>query len=309
MITRHQWTYSLVATFAAIVVLAVAITSCARRENAGTVYCGPDGQLTKTAPTQSHRSYCVRAFTSVQDWRPKVPSDFAFDIVDDRGATLREFATVHEKIMHVIVVRHDLAQFQHVHPSFAAGTGRFTVSNLILPESGPYRLFADFTPTTAMRGPDGEPMPVTVPVDLEVGGPGEYRPEPLPAPSDVATTNAYEVTLNRPDTLRAGEEARLTFTIREGGKPVTDLEPYLGANGHGVVLREEDLAFIHTHAMGDPSALRTGQLPFMVHFAEPGRYRMFVQFQHRGNVQTAAFTLPTVVSGSSSAGTDAHAGH
>lgn len=304
---RHLYIVSavMVATGVAVGLLAVQD----RRLRATAIYCGPDGRLTSVAPAQSHRSYCVRTLSPVKGLAPNVPVQVIFDIVDDRGATLREFATVHEKVMHVIVVRRDLAQFQHVHPSFSAGTGRFTVSNLILPGSGPYRLFADFTPTTAMRGPDGQPMPVTVPVDLDVGNPGEYRPETLPSPSNSTTVNTYNVLLNRPDTLRAGEEARLTFTIREGGKAVTDLEPYLGANGHGVVLREEDLAFIHTHAIGDPRALRTGQLPFMVHLAEPGRYRMFVQFQHRGNVQTAAFTLPTVVGPSSRAGSGAHAGH
>ena len=75
---------------------------------------------------------------------------------------------------------------------------------------------------------------------------------------------------------------------------MTDLEPYLGANGHAVTLREGDLAFIHSHALEDRAALQSGELPFMVHFAEPGRYRMFVQFQHRGAIQTAAFTLPSV---------------
>jgi hypothetical protein len=117
------------------------------------VYCGPDGRLTGTATHQSHRSYCLRAFTAVTNLRPGTPFDFTFDLVDDRGATLRQFQTVHEKIMHVIVVRQDLAQFQHVHPTYSAAEGRFTVHDLVLPSSAPYRLFADFTPVGAMAGP------------------------------------------------------------------------------------------------------------------------------------------------------------
>lgn len=258
------------------------------------VFCGPDGRLTSTAPRQSHRSYCVRAFTSVTGLEAGVPLAFSFDVIDDRGQTLRQFATVHEKMMHVIVARHDLAQFQHVHPTYDTGSGRFTVHDLVLPTAGPYRLFADFTPVSAMTGPDGMPLGVTIPVDLEVGDQAAYKPESLPAPSDTATVGDYEITLSRPDTLRAGEMPEFTFTIRRAGSVVTGLEPYLGANGHGVILREGDLAFIHTHALEDSAQLRSGKLPFMVHFAEPGRYRMFVQFQHRGAVQTAAFTLPSV---------------
>ena len=266
------------------------------------MYCGPNGQLVQNAPIQSHRSYCVRAFTSVQGWRPGVPTDFAFDVVDDRGATLREFKTVHERLMHFIVVRHDLTQFQHLHPVFSAADGRFTVRGLALPSAGQYRLFADFAPAGGMSGPDGMALPVTVPIDLTVGDMSSYQPQSLPEPSDSATTADYQVRLTRPDTLRAGTESRLMFTVRRGGEAVSDLEPYLGANGHAVILREGDLAFIHSHALEDPAALRTGEIPFMVHFAEPGRYRVFVQFQHRGNVQTATFTLPTVVSSSSNAG-------
>ena len=309
MTPRRLCIYAAIAAFVAVGVIAGVITSCAKRDNSAQVYCGPDGQLTRTAPIQSHRSYCVRAFTSVQDWRPGVPTDFAFDIVDDRGATLREFRTVHEKIMHFIVVRHDLTQFQHLHPAFSAADGRFTVRGLTLPSAGPYRLFADFAPAGGMSGPDGMALPVTVPIDLTVGDAGSYQPQSLPESADSVTAGAYEVRLTHPDTLQSGAESRLTFTIRRGGAAVSDLEPYLGANGHAVILREGDLAFIHSHALEDPAALRTGQIPFVVHFAEPGRYRVFVQFQHRGNVQTATFTLPTVVGIFSSAGTGAHTGH
>ncbi|MEO5989860.1 MAG: hypothetical protein ABIU54_04365 [Candidatus Eisenbacteria bacterium] len=222
---------------------------------------------------------------------------------------MRKFETVHEKIMHFIVVRHDLTQFQHLHPVFSAADGRFTVRGLTLPGAGPYRLFAGFVPAGGMSGPDGMALPVTVPIDLAVGDEGSYQSQSLPEPFDSVTVGDYEVRLAQPDTLQAGAESRLTFTIRRGRAAVSDLEPYLGANGHAVILREGDLAFIHSHALEDPTALRTGQLPFMVHFAEPGRYRVFVQFQHLGNVQTASFTLPTVVSIPSSAGTGVHTDH
>lgn len=290
---KKTWAYTLVALMVAATAAGVILLR-GKQDIAGKIFCGADGRLTATAPVQSHRSYCVQAFTPVVGLRPGEPITFRFDIVDDRGSTVRQFSKVHEKLMHVIVVRHDLTQFQHVHPSFSPSDGRFTIQDLVLASDGAYRIFADFTPAASMLGPDDEPLPVTVPVDLQVGDPHDYRPEPLPAPSDSAAAADYDVVLVRPDTLRVGEEAQLTFTILRGGKPVTDLEPYLGANGHAVVLREGDLAFIHSHALEDRNELQAGRLPFMVHFAQAGRYRIFIQFQHRGNVQTAAFTLPAV---------------
>ena len=307
---RSAWILAGLAGLAALAaVVGVMATRTRKGPAAAQVYCGPDGRLTTTAPIQSHRSYCVRSFSAIENLKPGVPKDFSFEIIDDRGATLHQFATVHEKIMHVIVVRHDLTQFQHVHPTYDAGSGRFTVGSLALPTAGPYRLFADFTPEAGMTGPDGQPLGVTVPVDLLVGDEAAYRPATLPAPSDTAGVGEYEVTLSRPDTLRAGAAQQLTFTIRRGGVVANDLEPYLGANGHAVVLREGDLAFIHSHALEDRTALQAGQLPFVVQFAEPGRYRMFVQFQHRGAVQTAAFTLPSVATAAADAMGGGHRGH
>jgi hypothetical protein len=64
---------------------------------------------------------------------------------------------------------------------------------------------------------------------------------------------------------------------------VDDLQPYLGAKGHLVALREGDLAYLHTHPVG--RALRFG-----VAYPSAGRYRLFVQFRHQDAVHTAAFT-------------------
>lgn len=76
-----------------------------------------------------------------------------------------------------------------------------------------------------------------------------------------------------------------------------------------MIHREGDLAFIHSHALEDDRALRAGELPFMVQFTEPGRYPMFVQFQHRGVVQTVPIALPPIVGGVSMAVDDGHSTH
>ncbi len=293
----------------AAVIAVAAWLSGGDRSVAARMYCDPVGRLTPTAQVLSHRSYCVRPYSQIEKLRPRVPSDFDFDIVDDRGEALREFATVHEKIMHVILVRHDLTQFQHLHPTFSGRDGRFTIVNLVVPVEGPYRLFADFTPAGGQQGPDGGLLPITRSVDLAVGDQERYEPEPPAVATDSAAVGAYEVGLARPDTLRAGEKMRLNFSVRRDGRRVEDLEPYLGANGHAVILREGDLAFIHSHALEDDRAMRAGELPFMVQFTEPGRYRMFVQFQHRGVVQTVPIALPPIVGGVSMSVDDGHSTH
>ena len=61
------------------------------------------------------------------------------------------------------------------------------------------------------------------------------------------------------------------------------LQPYLGARGHLVVLREDDLAFLHVHPTGDG-------VEFETELAKDSRYRLYLQFKHAGRVHTAEFT-------------------
>jgi hypothetical protein len=186
----------------------------------------------------------------------------AFRIVDEDGATVRDFDVEHEKRMHLIVARRDLSGFQHLHPKQdAEGTWATRVK---LPAAGSYRVFADFTRA-------GEAH--TLAADLRVDGPADLAP--LPAPRDSASSDGYDVQLDAAD----GE---LSFTITKDGAPVTT-EPYLGAGGHLVALREGDLAFLHVHPEDDG-------VRFAVTYPTAGRYRLFLQFKHAGSVHTVAFT-------------------
>jgi hypothetical protein len=84
----------------------------------------------------------------------------------------------------------------------------------------------------------------------------------------------------------AAEETTIRFTVLKDGKPV-QVQPYLGANGHLVALREGDLAFLHVHPM-------EGTTEFESTFPTVGRYRLFLQFKHAGRVHTAAFTQEVI---------------
>jgi Domain of unknown function (DUF4396) len=193
-----------------------------------------------------------------------------FRILDDEGRAVRDFDVSHEKRMHLIVVRRDTRGFQHLHPRMDAD-GRWSTP-ITLPDAGVYRVFADFQR-------DGEK--VTLGSDLTVDGPVTW--EPLPAASSTATTaTRYEVRLGG-ERSRAGDESELEFTVTRNGDPIRT-EPYLGAGGHLVALREGDLGYLHTHPAGH------GGTEFATEFPSAGRYRLFFQFKHGGRVHTAAFT-------------------
>ena len=195
-----------------------------------------------------------------------------FRIVDRRGEAVRDFDVEHTKRMHLIVARRDLTGFQHLHPEMAAD-GTWTTP-LELDEAGSYRLFADFSH-------DGEAT--TLATDLRVDGPAELRPLPAPRPTAVSD-GGYDVRLDS-GLARAGEEAELRFTVTKDGRPVA-AEPYLGADGHLVALREGDLAFLHVH----PTDAAGDSIGFESTFPTTGAYRLFLQFKVNGEVQTVAFT-------------------
>ncbi|MEU4314793.1 hypothetical protein [Nocardia sp. NPDC024068] len=204
-----------------------------------------------------------------------------FRIEDSAGRPVTRYTREHEKDLHLIVVRRDTSGYRHLHPTLGAdGTWSTPVD---LAGAGDYRVFADFV--TA----DGAPF--TLGTDLRVGG--NYVPRPLPAPATTATTGDYTVELT--GDLAPGAHTEATFTVTRGGKPVTDLQPYLGAYGHLVALRTTDLGYLHVHPAGHPGDGTTPAGPgvtFAVTAPGTGDYRLFFEFRHDGAVRRAEFTVP-----------------
>lgn len=202
-----------------------------------------------------------------------------FTITGPDGDAVTAFDVEHEKRLHLIAVRRDHTGFQHVHPTMAAD-GTWTTRLDLTP--GPWRLFADFK----AHGADA----LTLGADLAVGG--RYRPSAPTPVTRTAVVDDYSVELT--GDLRPGRDSLLTLTVSRDGEPVTDLQPYLGAYGHLVALREGDLAYLHVHPDGTPGDGVTEPGPDVVFHAavpSPGRYRLYLDFQHGGVVRTAAFTL------------------
>lgn len=205
-------------------------------------------------------------------------SGLSFVIKDAQGKAVTRFATVHEKLMHVVLVRRDLTGYQHLHPVMTPD-GVWTVTTT-LAESGPWRVFADFTVINASYAQ----IPVTLGYDLLVGG--AFQPRSLPAPARESIAGSTTVTYE--GTPLVGAMVPLLFRVFANGSPVTDLQPYLGSFGHLVVLRDGDLGYIHVHP--EPQ-LSGGAVKVWLMAPNPGVYRMFFDFQTHGQVRTAEYTL------------------
>ncbi|WP_223694910.1 heavy-metal-associated domain-containing protein [Leifsonia poae] len=230
-------------------------------------------------------SLAADGFTLSPVEAPKVvgeTGELSFRILDVTGAAVTDYATSHDRELHLIVARSDGSGFRHAHPVLNGSTGTWSAP-WKWTDAGSYRVFADFTPAGA------EAPSLTLTRTVEVAG--EFIPV-APQPSRVDDVDGYTVSLA--GELTAGTSSRLTITVARDGEPNTTLEPYLGAFGHLVALREGDLAFLHVHADGDEPIAGQTAGPTIVFAAEAptaGRYLLYLDFQVAGQVHTAEFVL------------------
>ncbi|MCD4525095.1 hypothetical protein [Nocardioides sp. cx-173] len=222
---------------------------------------------------------------------PGADRPVSFTIEGPEGA-VTEYDVAHTKLLHLIAVRRDFEGFQHVHPTLATDGTWATTLDLT---GGSWRVFADFTPA------GGEPL--TLGADLAVPG-AAAAADPRPETRSV-TVDGYTVTLT--GDLVAGAHSELTLTVTRDGRPVSDLQPYLGAYGHLVALREGDLAYLHVHPTGEPGDGVTAPGPdvtFGVEVPSRGDYQLYLDFRHDGVVRTAHLALPASGSGHDGGGHD-----
>ncbi|PGH49390.1 hypothetical protein [Streptomyces sp. Ru87] len=217
---------------------------------------------------------------------PRVPAgqktELRFTVRDRDGRPVTAYRTEHGKQLHLILASRDLDTYRHLHPARAADG---TWSTPVQPaDAGDYRVLAGFRPRA-----EGAP-PLTLGADLAVSG--AYEPGEPPEPSTRAGVDGYTVTLD--GALRPGAARELELTVTRDGRPVTDLQPHLGAYGHLVALRSGDLAQLHVHPNGEPGDGTTEPGPavsFTATAPSSGTYRLFLDFKHDGKVRTAAFTV------------------
>jgi hypothetical protein len=213
------------------------------------------------------------------------------------GARVRDFVLNHEKLFHLFIVSADMNEYQHIHPELHAD-GSFKVETR-LPRAGLYRLHSDFFPaggtlqvlhrelaTAGYRAPRGA---------------GKAAATLTPDASFTKTIEGMKIKLDwGGGELVAGAFVRLRYLIADArtGEPVRDLEPYLGAWGHTLILDADQSDYLHSHPTealpegAERATLRGGpEVEFGAMFPEAGLYRIWTQFQRGGRVATVSFTV------------------
>ena len=224
----------------------------------------------------------------------------------------------HGHLMHLFLLRTpDMDRFYHLHPE-PQPDGSFSMTLPPL-NAGHYRVFADIVRRS------GFPETMTTMIDLPdiAGQPVTGDDSSSDAAAFHAPVQNTTVTASLPDGSRMVWErdstsssiAKLTmfrFHVEDStGKPVSDLEPYMGMMGHAEFVNSDQSVFAHVHPAGSVSmaALELMQpnsggtmqhgahdmnaMPAMVSFPfgfpKPGSYRLFVQIKRHGQVETGVF--------------------
>jgi hypothetical protein len=215
------------------------------------------------------------------------------------GEPVKEFAEVHDRLFHFFIISRDMTQFFHEHPVIEKD-GTFTIEH-VLPAAGQYMLFSDFMPV------GGGPQMIATPLTT-AGFDGDIAsswPNLKPDTSFTKTANGVTVQLNIDvSKVIAGEEADvpIRFDDAKTGEPVTDLQRYLGAFGHAMMLSEDMTEHVHAHPeqMLEGTGITQGGGPDLVFhalFPKPGLYRIWLQFQRNDVLSTVPFTVRVLRAG------------
>jgi hypothetical protein len=183
-----------------------------------------------------------------------------------------------EKKLHFIVYDTALKEFQHVHPAF---DGKLWSVSLSFAKSGKYWLWAQ----GVLK--DGEEFTTPVNANVDIAGTTPWPTPPVLTDRRIGTSGNSLVTLSS-GKLVAGQNAMLNVLITRTDGSLPMLTPYLGAFAHAVISSSDADALIHAHPM---QGAHPNEGMLHLNFAEPGLYRLWLQYMDGGQLRTAELAL------------------
>lgn len=176
-------------------------------------------------------------------------TEFTFAVKDKNGSQVKDFKVVHEMKMHLIAVSEDLAEFEHLHPEPQAD-GSFKITHSF--KHGGKFLF--YTDATRENGSE-----VIQRFEINVDG-APKTPEKLVVDTNLQKiVDGISVTMKPDKEIKANAEAMLNFVVTDEttGKPVTDLQNYLGELAHVVIISQDTREYLHVHPTSNKTADET----------------------------------------------------
>jgi hypothetical protein len=251
---------------------------------------------------------------------PGVKATLRFSIFHPgTGERIKKFEVVHERQYHLFLISQDMEYFQHIHP-VEAPDGTWSI-DVTLPKAGHYKVLSDFLPGGGAVQFIARPL-------VTAGYSGDLAADSAHLVPDIVLTKTVDditATLSLdPTTFVEDLYGHLNFhlTDTKTGRPITDLQTYLGAFGHTLIMSEDMVDYVHSHPLdilaqpdddggppqflippgADLEKLRGGpDVTFEGLMPKPGRFRAWTQFRRHDKVYTFAFTFEAVASSAAGA--------
>ncbi len=193
------------------------------------------------------------------------------------------FDIVHEKPMHLIVVRKELDGFRHEHPELMPD-GSFVLKHEFT-HAGEHHLFADVAP----KGAGSQILFAKLNVSGKIGRPTKQS---LSLKGNGGATTVEIVPPEYPIETNRTKSISVAFRDTADDRPVSDLGNYLGAKAHLILIHEDAVTFVHSHPDDrQTSTSSDGVIPFLVRLPKPGVYRAWLQFIRGGTLSTAELEI------------------
>jgi len=244
--------------------------------------------MTLVAGIPDEHEYPVRITTKPAVLKAGEDVELKFRVEDPiTNKPVRDFEIMHERLYHLFVVSQDTKFFVHTHPKVQPD-GSLDLS-LKFPHAGLYRVLSDFYPKGG--------TPQLIANTLFVPGAG-FKLEPAKLQADLAPQHSenldVELVTDPPEPI-AGFKTLMFFKL----KPNEGIEQYIGAWGHMLAASSDLIDLMHTHPFLVTDPVGTGgdsagykQIQFNLIFPRSGIYRVWIQFQRKGVVNTVAFNIP-----------------
>jgi hypothetical protein len=209
------------------------------------------------------------------------------------GSPVTDFAIIHDKLAHLVIVNNALDYYSHIHPEFKNGQFEITTS---FPKDDTYRAYLSFEPK-------GEVSEQVFAYSFTVGRGNTARPNITTDAGQTKKFGGTQVTLTAGAKLSAKDiasgQGKIVFNFVDAtGRGLTNLYPYLAAFGHLVMISTDNYSYIHVHPLITPFGPEDTSGPnveFMpMGTIQPGVYKLFGQFAPNKELITVPFTIEVV---------------
>lgn len=238
--------------------------------------CPKCGMDLKAVNAENAVAYEVQLTTSPQNVEAGKLTQLTLAVKQDEKMVTLDIS--HEMNLHLMVVSEDLTWFRHIHPEEQTD-GAYAITETF-PTGGKYLLFSDFKPTGGEQTLNKQ--------EIEVQGKSRAISNDV-STKYISKVDGFTVTLLNGNYFKTNKTQRLEISIEKDGKKLIekDLEQYLGASAHIVMIGKVGKEFLHIHPVSDSRFPVFAQ----TQIENAGIYRMWAQFKIDGKVHTADFTV------------------